>query len=211
MSRRRKASPRICYPPPSACEPGGDGELVTYNDVVDEYIRRYRADAEQEGEFFRRKRSLKEAIRYAALSIRPDGKRQDHQRRIPADVLAEGERNLQASKAELAPCKSFEDVHKIVVRELLGIYGIGDLTVYDVTTRISAHLGQEPERVYLHAGTREGARALGLDHRRKSLDVVELPAAFRRLRARDIENCLCIYKAALEAMRTREGAVAADD
>ena len=37
---------------------------------------------------------------------------------------------------------------------------IGDLTVYDISTRIGAFLKLEPNRIYLHAGTRIGARAL---------------------------------------------------
>ena len=53
---------------------------------------------------------------------------------------------------------------RLVERELMGIRGIGVLTVYDVATRIAAHLDLEPARVYVHAGTAEGARALGLNH-----------------------------------------------
>jgi hypothetical protein len=34
--------------------------------------------------------------------------------------------------------------------------------VYDIAHRIGAYLRREPEAVYLHAGTREGARALNL-------------------------------------------------
>jgi hypothetical protein len=131
----------------------------------------------------------------------PNGKRHRHQNRIPRSVLAEGERNLQACRAEIARCQSFADLHDIVVREIRGIYGIGVLTTYDVATRIGAHLGLEPERVYLHAGTAEGARLLGLDHRRGDLGVEELPAAFRRLRPREIEDCLCIFKRDLASLR----------
>jgi hypothetical protein len=47
------------------------------------------------------------------------------------------------------------------------------------------------EAVYLHAGTREGARALNLSG--KTIDVREL----RKLSAEEIEDCLCIYKDAL--------------
>jgi hypothetical protein len=49
----------------------------------------------------------------------------------------------------------------------------------------------------------DGARALGLDHRCVSLDPADLPAPFRRLRAGEIEDCLCIYKDALAALRNR--------
>ena len=70
---------------------------------------------------------------------------------------------------------------------------IGRLTVYDVTTRIAAHLGLTPECVYMHAGTAVGAKALGLEAT-KTIGPMELPEAFRRLRPYEIEDCLCLYK-----------------
>ena len=39
---------------------------------------------------------------------------------------------------------------------------LGELTVYDVAHRIGAYLQLEPDVVYLHRGTRIGARYLGL-------------------------------------------------
>ena len=74
-----------------------------------------------------------------------------------------------------------------------GIHGIGELAVYDIACRIGAFLGLSPERVYLHAGTREGARALGL--RGASVRKMDLPRAFGRLSPGEIEDCLCIYNA----------------
>jgi hypothetical protein len=41
------------------------------------------------------------------------------------------------------------------------IAGIGRLTVYDVATRIGAHVDLAPERAYLHAGTATGAKGTG--------------------------------------------------
>lgn len=55
----------------------------------------------------------------------------------------------------------------------------------------------EPERVYIHAGTRAGARALGLYRRQEYLEPEELPEPFQRLRPAEVEDCLCIYKSDL--------------
>jgi hypothetical protein len=48
--------------------------------------------------------------------------------------------------------------------------------------------------VYLHAGTRAGARALGLNWRATTLAVHDLPAELRVLAPHEIEDCLCIFK-----------------
>jgi hypothetical protein len=48
--------------------------------------------------------------------------------------------------------------------------------------------------VYLHAGTRTGARALGLAARAATLDVSELPAEFHSLEPHEVEDVLCIFK-----------------
>ncbi|MBI4192845.1 MAG: hypothetical protein HY525_20220 [Betaproteobacteria bacterium] len=74
------------------------------------------------------------------------------------------------------------------------VRGIGELYVYDTALRLGAHLRLLPRQVYLHAGTRRGARALGLDHRAKSLAPTKLPAALRCLRPYEMEDVLCIYE-----------------
>jgi hypothetical protein len=116
-------------------------------------------------------------------------------------VLAAGERRLQACAARLRRCRSFEELHKVIKQQIGGIHGIGPLTVYDVANAIGANMGLEPKLVYLHAGTAAGAKALGLGHRRETLDPAELPAEFRRLRPREAEDCLCMYKDELAATR----------
>jgi hypothetical protein len=57
--------------------------------------------------------------------------------------------------------------------------------------------------VYLHSGTRDGARALGLGRGRDTLRKHELPREFEELTAAEIEDCLCIYKDALKSIRDR--------
>lgn len=166
---------------------------------MDAYVREYQRHAKEEVEFFQRRR-FKEAITYAALCLLPNGKRHPHQYRVPRSALAEGERNLQACSSEIVRCRSFPELHEIVARELRDIYRIGVLTVYDVASRIGAHLNIEPDRVYLHAGTAEGARALGLEYRRESVALDELPLPFQRLRPREAEDCLCIFKDALVSL-----------
>lgn len=204
LHMRRKHSARNPCAPPAQCRCCTDGGQATYEDVVEAYIRNYRRDADQSLEFFRQCPSIQRAIEYAARCKLPSGKRHPHQYRLSGEVLAEGERNLQACAAELGRCRSFDELHQVVERELLVIYGIGPVTVYDAATHIGAYLGLEADRVYLHAGTAEGARAIGLEHRRDGLDPSDLPQPFQRLRAREIEDCLCIYKRRLASIHAEE-------
>ena len=82
-----------------------------------------------------------------------------------------------------------------VVRDAIGpIHGIGDLTIYDTALRIGVNLGLWPTRVYLHSGTRVGARALGLNWRAPHIEPDDCPAELQLLRPHEIEDCLCIFK-----------------
>lgn len=199
MSRVLKAVP--CKParrPP--CWRDYDDELATYADVVTAYIRDNRPGASRLLRFFRDCPTLERAIEYAARCKLPSGKRHPHQYRIPKKLLAEAERRLQANAVELRECQSFAELHELVQDRIGGVRGIGALTVYDVANHLGAHLGLEPEAVYLHAGAAGGARALGLDHTAETLNPAQLPGAFRRLRPHEVEDCLCLYQNELEAV-----------
>src|SRR2546426_21264 len=123
-----------------------------------------------------------------------------HQRRIPRAVLRRSAARLLDRLTELKRARSFEQLHNVVDATIARIHGIGELTVYDTALRIAAHRGLEPKRVYLHAGTREGAKTLGISRDRKWVLPGKLPRAFRRLRPIEIEDCLCIYKAELRRL-----------
>jgi hypothetical protein len=89
-----------------------------------------------------------------------------------------------------------------LVRERIGgVPGIGALTVYDIAHHLGAFLKLEPDAVYLHAGTAAGAKALGHLHTAETLALADLPPEFSRLRPYEIEDCLCIYKHELKALR----------
>jgi len=163
--------------------------------IVRDYTSRHRERARRDVRYYMIQRSLEDAIREAALSRLPGGRRHPHQRRIPLSVLQAAERRLQAIGAQLRAAKSFAELHDIIDRHIKPIRGIGELAVYDIAHRIGAYLRHAPEAVYLHAGTREGARALNFAG--KTIDVSELPAGLRKLSAAEIEDCLCIYKDAL--------------
>ena len=166
--------------------------------IVDDYIRDYRARAKAEMLFYKRQPTLADAVDIAARCVLPNGKRHPHQRRIPPESLAEARSRLLA--VDLGMCRSFDELLAKVNATIRDIHMIGALVVYDVSHRIGAFLRLEPERVYLHRGTRDGALALGLGRGRESIDLGELPEEFGRLSAAEAEDCLCIYKEGLRVL-----------
>jgi hypothetical protein len=137
----------------------------------------------------------------AALAQRPDGKRFSHQRRIPGAALEASHRRLMNVISTLESAASFGELFQIVEDAIGDIPQIGELTIYDTALRIAAWRHLEPEEVYLHAGTRCGAQALGLNVRRTFAALTEFPPELLRLRAQEIEDVLCIYKDVLAGTR----------
>jgi hypothetical protein len=165
---------------------------MTLDQIVGHYIAHYRDAACSEMRFYEIQRSASAAINKAAFCILPSGKRHPHQRRIPKAVLEQAEARLQAVGRKLSKASDFAALHELVKREIGDIRGIGALTVYDISHRLGAYFAKAPKLVYLHAGTKIGAAAFGF--KGDFLFPKSLPAAFSRLRAAEIEDCLCIYK-----------------
>jgi hypothetical protein len=185
MSAKRKPTPSNCAAP--------NLRSRTLREVVTYYRRDHRA-ALMELEFYRRCRSFEDAVRAAALSTNGNGKH-PYQWRIPLGLLRRAAARLSRATSALKRSPDFDEVIRIVDKEAGSIRGIGDLAVYDFALRIGARLRRLPERVYLHAGTREGAKALGLNVRgRASVEMQELPRTLRRLKAWEAEDVLCIFK-----------------
>ncbi len=172
--------------------------LSTFQRIVHQYITRHRDRAQRELKYYALQRSLEDAIELAALSKLPSGKRHPHQYRIPGQVLNAAKEELLAIAPELQMCKTFADLIEKVHTAIRPIKGIGELAVYDISLRIGAHLGLAPERVYIHSGTRSGAKAIGIYDGQKSLAMDKLPEPFHELTPREVEDCLCIYKDALK-------------
>lgn len=138
---------------------------------------------------------LEDNITRACRSHDVHGAKHSHQNRIPPGVLAAAGERLRAASAELRVQEDFEALHGLIEARIASIRGVGPLQVYDFSIRIGLRLGLRPQRVHLHAGTKQGARALGLDLRgRRWLRPMELPAPLRDLTAGEIEDILCIYK-----------------
>lgn len=168
---------------------------VTLAAIVRAYCQDFQRGAKAEQDYYANLPTLAEAIERAARAERPDGKRHDHQTRLSNSSLEAARRQLVA--VPISSCKTFAELHSLVECTIKPISGIGELMVYDTALRIGARMGLEPEVVYLHRGTRAGAKAMGLDISRGWVALSELPEELMKLKPREIEDCLCIYKSEL--------------
>ncbi len=174
------------------------------SNVIRSYKRFYRPSLSKQLQFYNMQRSMSEVKEKAALAKLPSGKRHPHQRRISGEVLQTAKNSLL--RLNLEDSKSFSELHAKVEKGIKRIPGIGDLAVYDTALRIGAYLGLEPELVYLHAGVRDGVKALGLNHKLHTLEKSKLPREFHVLKPHEIEDCLCIYKKELGGKRMKRKA-----
>ena len=101
---------------------------------------------------------------------------------------------LLEAEPQIAGCSNFDELFSTVVSALRDIEGLGELYYYDTALRLGFYRGITPTKVYLHAGARDGARALGLDHRAGFVDMGSVPKQLRHLKPHEIEDFFCIYK-----------------
>ena len=168
--------------------------LLKLTSAVRTYARNIRPRAQAELQWFEAQPSLQRAIEHAALATNSRGKRYLHQRRLKRKTLEQALDILLAHKRQLRKAESFDKVFQLVETALEDVFGVGELYVYDTSLRVGAKLGLFPTKVYLHAGTRVGARALGFDQKAKTLSRSVLPPALRALEPHEIEDMLCIFK-----------------
>lgn len=162
-------------------------------DIVDCYILVYRDKHKDELNFYRDQVSLRKAVSLSAHCIGISGKH-PHQRRLTEKTLNSAASELGSVLKAIGKCRDFASLIGLLEHTLETVRGIGELTTYDIAHRVGAYLGIEPELVYLHRGTREGAKILGISSKLHAIEPSALPSAFRRLRPYEMEDALCIYK-----------------
>jgi len=159
---------------------------------VHAYMRDVRPGARREWQHYAHLPTLKDTIEQAALALTSKGKRHPHQRRLKQAVLVAVKNNLLQEIQALRDSASFDAILGLV--QACSVPGFGELARYDTALRIGLWRSLLPDKVYLHAGTRSGARNLGLDVSRGYLTLEDLPAQLRALEPHEIEDALCIYK-----------------
>jgi len=162
--------------------------------IVKAYIKNNRPNTLEELNWYREQPDLRSAIEYAALAINRKGKRHHHQCRLQNTTLQQARNIHLANMDAIEQTKDFDQLIGLFDVILGPVHRIGELYIYDTALRIGAKANLLPKQVYLHAGTRDGAKALGISKKAKVVEPASLPAEFKELEPYGIEDVLCIYK-----------------
>lgn len=136
-----------------------------------------------------------DAIDVAALSKNKNGEKHSHQYRLEKSNMEAFKQNLISVQRQLVSVNDFDSLLQIVSNARTT--GIGALAVYDTAVRLGSYLNKEPDKIFLHAGTRIGAgKLLKKTIKKPSITKTELPAPFKDsdLSCYELEDLLCIYK-----------------
>lgn len=146
--------------------------------------------------------TLADAIHEACSLQREAGCKRSHRWRMKAHAAILAERALRARIRLIQTASSFHALLAVVENIFVQVAGAGELYSYDTALGLGAKLNLLPDEVYLHCGTRDGARALSFDGERASIPVREFDPPLRVLSPFEIEDVLCIYKNKLGQAKT---------
>ncbi len=144
-------------------------------------------------EWFGKASSLREAIQRAALSLMSNGKVHPHQRRVTSRARQRANELLQEKHSDIQAAPLFEDLMSAVEDVAGKVSGSGELATYDIALRIGQFKDLKPVNVYLHAGARDGAMALGIQVDRV-VPISTFGPEVQDLEPYEIEDFLCVYK-----------------
>jgi hypothetical protein len=167
--------------------------------AIRKYISENKQNQDNQLDYYKNLPSLTETIDKATKAVFEGGYKLEHQWHIDDKILGHVAENLKKREKEIQKSSCFERIIEIVNDE--SILGFGPLAKYDTALRIASKLGIQPTKVYLHRGTRIGAKAIGINIRkRRYLEVHELPKVFQDaidaqiISVKHVEDILCIYK-----------------
>lgn len=200
--------------------------ITSLEAVVEDWTYRFGAKGKERHrrdtvvEYCRIASTLASAIERACASKNAEGKMHNHQSRVRQKVLSQfatdlklmmttkdnglwdNDINFQKARTFI----SFDQLYDAM--EAIQPWGIGEVTLYDVATRIGAFLKLEPTSLYLHAGPREAWDTLhGKKSTAKRIPKHDLPKVLRSLPPDEVEDCLCAYREFLGPWLAHKGVV----
>lgn len=176
--------------------------------LVSQWKEDNKKDLDTELDFYDgNKLDWEEVIDLAARALNVDGRKLDHQYRIPPQTLQRFSKILRADSKRWPDKLIFAELFQKVQEAAPKVGGgIGPLAIYDTALRIAWSKGVKPDEVYLQRGALWGAQAL---HRKGLLDIPRLgrsvplgcfPSELRELDPYQLENFLCVNHKELAAL-----------
>lgn len=162
--------------------------------MVDDYINKYRRYNKLTFRKYQNLGNIEKAINNSALALDIKNQKSDHQYRIQVEALELSRKILLHNKKKISSCKDFDTLLKLIDSLLKDVKGLGELYYYDTTLKLGSYLNIFPEFIYLHRGTREGAKYLGLNYKKEYIKKTDLPNELQTLEPYELEDFLCIYK-----------------
>jgi hypothetical protein len=170
--------------------------------LIQDYVNTIRSSKDADLAWLEARASLAQVIELAAMARTRDGKCHPYHRRLKASAMGQGRDLLLSCQDTIGKCETFDDPLDLVETLVLPIPGLGELYAYDIAFRIGTYVRTLPDKVYLHARTRHGAKVLGLDPKRRAIKIDEFPPGLRSLKPHEAEDFLCIYKDQLAGRHT---------
>ena len=145
-----------------------------------------------------------EAIKKAARARDETGDLYPHQWNSfnRPEVPEQAEASLLECADEIEACRYFDVLHELV-KSKLQIGRASEMYWYDTAFRIGISLNLYPQKVYLHRGTRDGAKNLGIYNGKEVLEMAELPPELRKMEPYQVEDFLCMKKDVLHKFNQR--------
>lgn len=176
-------------------------EKTSLVQLVEEFLEQDGCCPRDEVDGFRNL-EIEAAIRKAARARDENGNFYPHQwnlREKYPDVPKKAELILVKCTAKIAACDDFDALHDLIKHELKGhVKGAGEMYCYDTAFRIGISMGIYPQKIYLHRGTRDGAKALGIYMKGRDVmkmsELVKKYPEFKKMKPHQIEDFLCIKK-----------------
>ncbi|MDR1837381.1 MAG: hypothetical protein LBQ89_06965 [Treponema sp.] len=173
--------------------------ISIYNEKINEYLteRNENCSFDHVMEYVLEQTNIDEVIRVAVRSRDKTGRMHSHQRRIPKTAYGEFTEALLQVREKLINATNFDQIFSIVENEANKVYGAGEMFTYDTAFRIGKWRKIYPQKIYLHAGTREGIKGLMKGKKLNNYiqkDELEPPFNTCILECWQLEDFFCINK-----------------
>jgi hypothetical protein len=168
--------------------------MKTIKTIISHYKRHCRINSENEISWFK-SLETKNVIYNAAFAVDCCGRRCSHQRRLKKNALLKSYQIIKTNWNIIKKSRNFDELYEIMKSKLENVFSLGELYFYDTSFRIGAFLNLFPKEIYLHAGTRIGAKNMGIEIKnRTKFKITEIPKDFRCMKPHELEDIFCIYK-----------------